>query len=127
MRNDDRTGCEGQYAPAVGGHLYSGPDGTSVYRQATRHDGTAHLQATGEFDMDSADCLRRALADARNDGATLIRLDLTSVAFGDSSFLHVLVRAHRSPGTLILTGPLPHHLRHLFVLTDTTHLFHFEP
>ncbi|MER7948910.1 STAS domain-containing protein [Streptomyces sp. NPDC096079] len=126
MKSDDRADCEDPYAPAISGHIYSGPDGASVYRQATRYDGTALVHATGEFDMDSVACLHRALADARNDGATLIRLDLTAVTFGDSFFLHALIRAIRSPGTLILAGPLPTHLRHLFDLTDTTQLFVFE-
>ncbi|WP_369149132.1 STAS domain-containing protein [Streptomyces sp. R44] len=126
MKSDGRTHCEETYAPAISGHIDRGPEGASVYRQATRYDGTARLQASGEFDVDSVECLRRALADAHRDGATRIRLDLASVTFGDSSFLHVLVRAHSAFGTLVLARPLPAHLRRLFDLTGTTKMFHFE-
>ncbi|MFI1654830.1 STAS domain-containing protein [Streptomyces sp. NPDC020472] len=126
MKSDDRTQHEELYTSAVGGHLYSAPGGTSVYRRATRYDGTALLKASGEFDLDSTGCLRQALADARNDGATRIRLDLTTVTFGDSSFLHTLVHANTAPTRLVLVGPLPRPLRHLFDLTGTTPLFHID-
>ncbi|MEV5969612.1 STAS domain-containing protein [Streptomyces sp. NPDC051921] len=110
---------------ADGRHLYSAPGGTSVHRQPTRPDGTAMLRASGEFDLESVGCLRQALTDARNAGGTRVLLDLSGIAFGDSSFLHTLVTARNGPGRLVLVGPLPDHLRRLFDLTGTTRLFDF--
>ncbi|MFF8835882.1 STAS domain-containing protein [Streptomyces sp. NPDC015130] len=106
----------------AGEHLYRSPE-ARVYRQHTRTDGTALLQAAGEFDLDSVGCLRQAVADARYEGASLVVLDVSEVAFGDSSFLHALVAAIRAPGRLVLRGPVPDQLRQLFSLTGTTQLF----
>lgn len=111
--------------PPHEGHIYSAPGGADVYRTATRPDGTARLVASGEFDMDSSPCLQHALADARADGATSIELDVAAVAFGDSTFLQTLVRAHHKLRRIVLVGPAPHHLRQLFDLTGTTDLFHY--
>ncbi|MFE7513177.1 STAS domain-containing protein [Streptomyces sp. NPDC057540] len=116
-----------QTPPALSGRLYGPRTGDHVYRWRKRPDGTAILQASGEFDQDSIQRLTRALADARNDGATRIRLDLTGVTFADSTFLNTLLRANRPPPALVLIGPLPHHLHRLFALTGTTTLFHYDP
>ncbi|MGW6414978.1 STAS domain-containing protein [Streptomyces sp. NPDC055055] len=113
--------------PALSGRLYGARTGDHVYRWRTRADGTAILRASGEFDTDSVGCLARALADARNDGASLIRLDLAGVTFGDSTFLNTLLRANQPPSVLVLAGPLPEHLHRLFVLTGTTSLFSYDP
>ncbi|MFC9593886.1 STAS domain-containing protein [Streptomyces sp. NPDC056944] len=126
MTFSDRTSYDQvQHTLLTDGHHYRSPGEASVYRQPTRPDGTAVLQAAGEFDLDSVGCLRQAQADARYEGATRIVLDVSGVTFGDSSFLHTLVAALRAPGRLILRGPVPHHLRQLFTLTGTTHLFQF--
>ncbi|MFG3042502.1 STAS domain-containing protein [Streptomyces sp. NPDC048330] len=112
-------------ASAMGGHTYSAPGGTGVHRRATRLDGAALLYAIGEFDVGSVACLRQALADAHDDQATSIRLDLTGVTFGDAAFLDTLVHTRQGPGRLILLGPVPPPIRRLLDLTRTTHLFHF--
>ncbi|MGW2305879.1 STAS domain-containing protein [Streptomyces sp. NPDC001809] len=126
MRNDDRARTDAVLHASTGeGHIYSAPGGAGVYRQVTRPDGTAHLVASGEFDMDSSPCLQRALADARADGATSVHLDVAAVAFGDSTFLHVLGRAHHELRHVTLTGSVPHHLRQLLDLTGTADLFHY--
>ncbi|MFB6634890.1 hypothetical protein ACFCWY_33860 [Streptomyces sp. NPDC056362] len=70
---------------------------------------------------------RPGLADARNDGASLIRLDLSGVTFGDSTFLDTLLRANQPPPVLVLAGPLPDHLHRLFLITGTSSLFHYDP
>ncbi|MFJ3770013.1 STAS domain-containing protein [Streptomyces sp. NPDC090082] len=114
-------------APALGGRLYGTSTGDHVYRWRTGFDGTAILRASGEFDTDSIGCLTRALADARSDRASLIRLDLSGVTFGDSTFLNALLRANRPPPLLVLTRPLPDPLRHLLALTGTTALFTYDP
>ncbi|KKZ70437.1 hypothetical protein VO63_28980 [Streptomyces showdoensis] len=80
------------------------------------------MRASGEFDMESVSGLVQALADARDEGATRVMLDLSGVTFGDSTFLNVLIRTHRS-GELVLVGDSPRHLRKLFELTGTEHLF----
>ncbi|MFJ2060398.1 STAS domain-containing protein [Streptomyces sp. NPDC087908] len=126
MRNDDRID-EGRvgvlHASAGEGHIYSAPGGAGVYRKATGPDGTARLVASGEFDMDSSPCLQHALTDARADGATSIKLDVAAVAFGDSTFLHVLLRAHHELQQVVLIGPVPLHLRQLFNITGTAALY----
>ncbi|MFB7234982.1 STAS domain-containing protein [Streptomyces sp. NPDC056269] len=108
------------------GHIYSAPGGAGVYRQVTGPDGTALLQATGEFDTDSVTCLRQALADAIDEGATRVRIDLTTIAFGDVTLVDILLHAQQGPARVVLAGPLPGHLRRLFELTGTTGLFHVE-
>ncbi|MEU5922061.1 STAS domain-containing protein, partial [Streptomyces sp. NPDC047141] len=91
-------------APAPSDRLYKTSTGDHVYRWRTRFDGTAILRASGEFDTDHVDCLTRALADARNDGATRIRLDLSGVTFGDSTFLNTLLRGAPPPGPTSAPG-----------------------
>ncbi|MFF8513097.1 STAS domain-containing protein [Streptomyces sp. NPDC015492] len=125
MRNDDHAATGGVLHASSGeGHIYSAPGGAGVYRQTTTSDGTAHLVASGEFDMDSSPCLQRALTHARGEGATSIELNVVDVVFGDSTFLQVLVRAHHELNRVTLVGPVPHHLRQLFDLTGTADPFH---
>ncbi|MEE1820025.1 STAS domain-containing protein [Streptomyces sp. SP18ES09] len=123
MKGDD---CEVLSTQVPGGEVYSAPGGAGVYRQTTGSDGTAPLQATGEFDTDSVTCLRQALADAIADGATCVRVDLTSITFGDIALVDTLLHAQEGPVRLALAGPLPRHVRHLLELTGTTGLFHVE-
>ncbi|MFB6634893.1 STAS domain-containing protein [Streptomyces sp. NPDC056362] len=123
MNGDD---CEVLFTQVPSGHVYSAPGGAGVYRQVTGPDGTALLQATGEFDTDSVSCLRQAVADALDDGATCVRIDLTSIAFGDVALVDALLRAQGGAARIVLGGPLPGHLRRLFELTGTTGLFHVE-
>lgn len=125
MRDERTTRRDVMHTPGGDGHhFYSALGGAGVHRRTTRPDGTAVLVASGELDLDSVGCLRQALTDARNDGATRILLDLSGVTFGDSTFLNVLLTARSKPGQLTLAEPLPDHLRRLFDLTGTTRLFH---
>ncbi|MET9949922.1 STAS domain-containing protein [Streptomyces sp. NPDC006339] len=104
---------------------YRTPDGCArVQYEATGSASTWLLCASGEFDGDTVRALREALADARDAGAERILLDLSRVTFGDSSFLHELLKAHYGPGRLVLVGPLGSQVRRLFELTGTLRLFH---
>ncbi|MGW6414882.1 STAS domain-containing protein [Streptomyces sp. NPDC055055] len=123
--NDSSPQGDVLHVCAAGGHIYSAPGGAGVYRRTTRFDGIAQLEAAGEFDVDSVGCLRQALSDAAAEDATCVQLDVSAVTFGDSSFLHVLVRARNDTDRLVLIGPVPHQLSRLFHLTGTTRLFHF--
>ncbi|MFB9434477.1 STAS domain-containing protein [Streptomyces showdoensis] len=123
MTSGDRTD-EVTYTVTSDGHyFYSAPRDAGVFREPVRADGTARLQADGEFDRESVACLERAITDTRGDGATRLLLDLSGVTFGDSSFLNVLLRTHNT-GRLVLTGSLPRHLDQLFKLTGTDRVFH---
>ncbi|SEB66585.1 STAS domain-containing protein [Streptomyces sp. TLI_105] len=115
--------------PEVGGGrphpVYGAKSGHArVRRESTGSPATWLLSASGEFDVDTIDCLRDALTAARKAHAERILLDLADVVFGDSTFLHELVRAHRGPSRLVLVGPLPGQLRRLFEMTGTYRLFH---
>ncbi|MFF3775816.1 STAS domain-containing protein [Streptomyces sp. NPDC002232] len=123
MKGDD---CEVLFTQVPSGQVYSAPGGAGVYRQVTGPDGTALVQATGEFDTDSVACLRQAFADAIDEGATCLRVDLTAIAFGDVALVDALLHAQDGPARLVLVGPLSGYLRRLFELTGTTDLFHVE-
>lgn len=98
-----------------------------VTRDPDSGDGIRVLRLTGEIDIDTVAPLRRALEEATAD--VLIRrtvLDLSKVVFADSSILNALLNA-RDCNQLILAGPIPHQLQHLFELTGTSQLFTFAP
>ncbi|MFC9343690.1 STAS domain-containing protein [Streptomyces sp. NPDC057020] len=127
MTNLNPAPADVLHASAGGGHIYSTPGRDSVYRRDTGYDGTSVLVADGEFDMDSIDGLNRALTDAQADGATAVRLDVTGVAFADTSFIYALRRARQGLNRLALIGPVPPHLQQLLDLTGATPLFPVEP
>ncbi|MGW6393257.1 STAS domain-containing protein [Streptomyces sp. NPDC055103] len=109
-------------------HTYRAPNGGArVVREPTSRPGTVLLTLSGEFDVDTASCLRAALADARRQEPATTLLDLGQVAFGDSSFLHALLSAGFLPRELVLIGPIPHHLRQLFLLTGSLGMFTVVP
>ncbi|MFI8828553.1 STAS domain-containing protein [Streptomyces sp. NPDC053431] len=104
---------------------YRSADGAAFVRRESSGSGaTWILCAVGEFDSESVSCLREALLDARQDGCDRILLDLSGVTFGDSSFLHELIRSHHGPGRLVLVGPMTDQIRRLFEITGTLRLFH---
>ncbi|MER7515564.1 STAS domain-containing protein [Streptomyces sp. NPDC126499] len=108
-----------------GRRTYRTPDGCArVQHESVGSAGTWLLCAAGEFDSDTVGALREALADAQHAGAERILLDLSRVTFGDSTFLHELLKAHYGPGRLVLVGPLTSQVRRLFELTGTLRLFH---
>ncbi|MFD3663721.1 STAS domain-containing protein [Streptomyces sp. NPDC058659] len=98
-----------------------------VVREPPPKSGTALLALTGEFDVSTVSCLHEALTDARHEGAAHTVLDLARVSFGDSFFLHELLSAHFSHHDVLLIGPMPRQLRHLFLLTGALRLFTVVP
>ncbi|MFG3349876.1 STAS domain-containing protein [Streptomyces sp. NPDC048018] len=103
---------------------YRAAAGTAwVVREPSPDPGTVLLSATGEFDVDTVGCLRRALAEARRGGSRRTVLDISQVGFGDAAFLHELVTAHFSGHSFVLAGPIPRQLRQLFAATGTLRLF----
>ncbi|MFG2899946.1 STAS domain-containing protein [Streptomyces zaomyceticus] len=98
-----------------------------VVREASAESGTVFLTLTGSFGVSTVSCLHEALTDARLERATYTVLDLARVTFGDSSFLHELLSAHFSHHHLLLVGPLPRQLHHLFLRTGTLRLFTVLP
>lgn len=90
--------------------------------------GVRIVRVGGEFDFDTAEALDRALTPAPGDAPAGTVLDLSQVAFADSSFLHVLLRAgerHRAAGVpLFAVQPSPAVVR-LLEITDTARSFTF--
>ncbi|GGU81329.1 hypothetical protein GCM10010275_15250 [Streptomyces litmocidini] len=133
MTGNRKTGAGGNAPgpgaiPTVAGSrphpVYGATSGHArVRRENTGSPATWLLSASGEFDVDTIDCLRDALTAARQAGAERILLDLADVVFGDCAFLHELVRAHRGSSRLVLVGPLPAQIRRLLELTGTYPLF----
>ncbi|MFE7513176.1 STAS domain-containing protein [Streptomyces sp. NPDC057540] len=126
MKRDGHDEGDVLFTYLPNGQVYGAPGGTGVYRQTTGTDGTAHLQATGELDTGNVTCLHQAMTDALGEGATCMRVDLTTIAFGDVALVHTLLHIQDGPARLVLAGPLPRHLRRLLKLTGTTGLFHVE-
>ncbi|MEU7700527.1 STAS domain-containing protein [Streptomyces sp. NPDC039028] len=98
-----------------------------VVREAASGCGTVVLTLVGSFGVGTVACLHEALSEARLERAPRTVLDLTGVTFGDSAFLHELLTAHFSHRDLLLLGPVPRHLHHLFLRTGTLRLFAFVP
>lgn len=120
----DPVECGRVPAAARGPRTYRAPTGAAwVVREPSPAPGTVVLSATGEFDVDTVACLRKALADARYEASPRTVLDISQVCFGDSSFLHVLVAAHLAAPGFVLAGPIPRELRQLFALSGTLRLF----
>ncbi|MFF2307201.1 STAS domain-containing protein [Streptomyces sp. NPDC058128] len=105
----------------------AGNGGAHVVREASAVSGTVLLTLTGSFGVGTVACLHEALADARHERATHTVLDLARVTSGDSFFLHELLSAHFSHRELLLIGPIPLPLHHLFLRTGTLRLFTVLP
>lgn len=79
------------------------------------------VDCSGEFDVDSVGQLAAACVREAGDARGLV-IDVSQVAFADSSFLNVLIRVNNS-GPLVLAGPLPRQLRRLLEMTGAISLF----
>ncbi|MGW7314499.1 STAS domain-containing protein [Streptomyces sp. NPDC054854] len=78
----------------------------------------------GEYDQDTLEPLRQATTEALADPSVrAIVLDVSAVAFADSSMLNELVRIRRTGRPLVLAGPLPPQLARLFELTSARQIF----
>ncbi|WP_432176393.1 STAS domain-containing protein [Streptomyces sp. Tue6028] len=99
--------------------------------QATVTHGAAQdafvVRVGGDIDHESAPRLEEALDEAHRVGASRTVVDLSGVAFADSSVLHVLLeaqRAHRSRETvMVVCGPFSDIVRRLFEVTGTEGFF----
>jgi anti-anti-sigma factor len=69
--------------------------------------GAIVVRLSGELDLYNADDVRRALAQAVSSDPERVVVDLTEVAFVDSTVLGVLIEAHTAlpEGTLRLAAP----------------------
>jgi anti-anti-sigma factor len=86
-------------------------------------EGVVVLRLSGELDLVSEPILASALAGA--DGRP-VRIDLSELAFMDSTGLRVLLGAAREVPGLTLTGPLQPPVRRLLELTQTMTILPFE-
>ncbi|MFB6615035.1 STAS domain-containing protein [Streptomyces sp. NPDC085524] len=82
------------------------------------------VTARGEWDQDTLPSLERALTAAADRYAVVV-LDASSVTFGDSSFLNLLLRLHRST-VLRIVAP-GDQLRRLFALTGADTVLSLHP
>ncbi|MET8722776.1 STAS domain-containing protein [Streptomyces misionensis] len=106
-----------QLMSSAGGKRWSGRAGAlgpvTTLEQYER-DGAWVVAAHGSFDLDSIPPLADALGAAVKEHPKVV-LDASGVAFGDSSFLNLLILTHQT-GTLRVAGP-PEQLRRLFAIT----------
>ncbi|MFJ3582240.1 STAS domain-containing protein [Streptomyces sp. NPDC090127] len=103
---------------------YAAPNGAAEVTLEHTEDAADYvLRARGAFDVESVDCLNRALRDVPQTRPGRTVIDVADVEFGDSSFLHALVRAHFQERTLLIAGPLPSELRRLFQVTGSLRMF----
>ncbi|MDA0178692.1 STAS domain-containing protein [Solirubrobacter phytolaccae] len=86
-------------------------------------EGAVVLRLNGELDLVSEPVLAGALAGV--DGRPL-RIDLSDLAFMDSTGLRALLTALREQTDFKLRGPLRPAVERLFELTQTNQIFSFE-
>ncbi|MFE9426339.1 STAS domain-containing protein [Kitasatospora sp. NPDC006697] len=104
-----------------------GGDPRLQIRASRGPDGTTVLGLTGDLDQDSAEELRRALAEALADSAPRLLVDLTGVGFCDSTGLNVLLRARQgADGRIELCG-LGEQAARLFEVTGAATVFTIHP
>jgi len=90
--------------------------------QQTDEPGLIRLTLVGELDLSTAPLLKERLSSLRSD-ALVVRLDLSKLAFIDSSGLHVLLEAVHDAGRLLQVEPeLAPQVRRLLELTHTDRL-----
>ena len=107
----------------------SGEPETSGYRPprfevASAHaDGAVVLRLIGELDLVSEPVLADAIA--QGDGKAL-RIDLSELAFMDSTGLRALLSLQREHADVKLRGPLQPAVQRLLELTQTLQILPFE-
>lgn len=82
------------------------------------------IAARGELDQDTLPSLEEALTAAADRHAVVV-LDASSVGFGDSSFLNLLLRVHRL--TVLRIAAPGEQLRRLFALTGADTVLSLHP
>jgi anti-anti-sigma factor len=95
-------------------------------RVPAARSGTVVLELAGELDLAVGPRLRSLVDDAAGERPQLLVIDVTEVAFMDSSVLREFLRAHREAadagGRLVVAGAQST-VRRLLELTGTTELF----
>jgi len=86
-------------------------------------NGTVVLRLSGELDLVSEPILESALARAKG---RPVRIDLSELAFMDSTGLRALLSAAREYPDLTLAGPLQAPVRRLLDLTQTHQILPFR-
>ncbi|MGW6882841.1 STAS domain-containing protein [Streptomyces goshikiensis] len=86
-------------------------------------DGVRVITCTGEYDQDTLAPFRQAVDQAVADPVRRIVVDVSGIAFADSSMLNEMVRLLRTGCPLVLAGPLPPQLARLFELTSAHQIF----
>ncbi|MFD9123369.1 STAS domain-containing protein [Kitasatospora sp. NPDC059571] len=109
-------------------------DGVDATRGRSPRDGEVQVVETagrqvvrpfGHADFEQGEELAAALDEALRAGGGRVVVDLGRLAFADSTFLHLLVRA-AARGEVHLAGPLAPDVRRLFDITGLTPLFRFH-
>ncbi|MFI5761929.1 STAS domain-containing protein [Streptomyces sp. NPDC051563] len=85
--------------------------------------GVRVITCAGEFDQDTLEPLRQAIAEALADPVRTIVLDVSAITFADSSMLNELIRLRHAGRPLVLAGPLNPQMARLFELTSTYQIF----
>ncbi|WP_327302802.1 STAS domain-containing protein [Streptomyces sp. NBC_01298] len=86
-------------------------------------DGVRVITCSGEFDQDTLEPLRQAVAGALADPVRTIVLDVSGITFADSSMLNELIRLWRTGRPMVLAGPLNPQVARLLELTSADQLF----
>jgi anti-anti-sigma factor len=87
------------------------------------------LELRGELEISTVGLLRQALREARDEEASLVRLDVSGLDFVDSTGLRALLVANREAsvaGWKLALTRAPPHVQQMFELTRTQGLLPFE-
>ncbi|MFF5230248.1 STAS domain-containing protein [Dactylosporangium sp. NPDC000521] len=108
------------------GLFASGPLGAVMQLSVSESRGTAVVSVSGELDVATTPELRQFLHACIDNGASVLIVDLTAVAFLDSTALSVFVGVHKrlrdEPGGLTLVSPYERLLR-IFRMTGLDRVF----
>ncbi len=116
----------GPAAPAPEGQGASGEGMVDLELVVSGADTQHEIRLLGELDMSTASLLRDELERLTSDGATLVTLDLSDLAFIDSTGLSVLItalkRLREQGGDITLRSPTPG-TRKVLEITGLTQVF----
>ena len=112
--------------PAYNGHGSAGADAGDLEVIVSSLDSRHEVRLLGELDMSTAPQLRDELARLASSGAGIVTLDLSDLAFIDSTGLSVLITAlkllRQHGGELALRSPTPG-TRKVLEITGLTEVF----
>ncbi len=116
----------GPGASAPGGQPSGGEDTPDLQLVVSGADSQHEIRLLGELDMSTAPQLRDELARLASGGASVVTLDLSDLAFIDSTGLSVLItalkRLRQQGGDLTLRSPTPG-TRKVLEITGLTQVF----